>query len=477
MLLWPPLTGTQLSPVAPRSWALHSSHTPGNCHDRRAKPGEGNRSNRPERRTALLARELVRYKVDISAFSKTRFSEQGQLEEVGAGYTFLWSGWPNAERRNAGVAFAIRNDIAGPLPCLPQGINDRLMSLRLSLWGDQFATIISAYAPQMTSSDAAKDKFYENLHALLAIVPKEDKLIVLSDLNAGVGIDHAAWQGVLGPLVLAEHRLLLTNTFFRLLTRALASADYVLVWRRDRQDVLVTKAIRDADGWTDHRLVISQMRLRLQPRRRLQGKRPLIHDLLFTDDCALNTVTEDDMQRRVDLFTEGCADFRLTISTAKTVVMHQPPPSAEYNAPRINFNGAQLKNVEPFACLGSTLSRNTRIDDEVTQRISKASQAFGRLRASVWNCHGTGILHQAMLHPRTVARCLRKNSPVAGSRDLKFLCPVGRGLGPDVDVQFSHLLTPILRAVPHFFELSLDTSSLRFPVSLGKKIRGRLCAS
>ncbi|VDL94167.1 unnamed protein product [Schistocephalus solidus] len=34
------------------------------------------------------------------------------------------------------------------------------------------------------------------------------------------------------------------------------------------------------------------------------------------------------------------------------------------------------------------MSRNTRIDDEVAQRISKASQAFGRLQASVWNRHG-----------------------------------------------------------------------------------------
>ncbi|VDM05488.1 unnamed protein product [Schistocephalus solidus] len=41
MLLWPPLTGTQLTPVAPRSWVLPSGHTPGNSHDRRAKPGEG----------------------------------------------------------------------------------------------------------------------------------------------------------------------------------------------------------------------------------------------------------------------------------------------------------------------------------------------------------------------------------------------------------------------------------------------------
>ncbi|VDM02543.1 unnamed protein product [Schistocephalus solidus] len=76
MLLWPPLTGTQLSPVAPRSWVLPSGHTPVNRHDR---------SNRPERRTALVARELARYKVEIAALSETRFSEQGQLEEVGAG--------------------------------------------------------------------------------------------------------------------------------------------------------------------------------------------------------------------------------------------------------------------------------------------------------------------------------------------------------------------------------------------------------
>ncbi|VDL86546.1 unnamed protein product [Schistocephalus solidus] len=97
-----------------------------------------------------------------------------------------------------------------------------------------------------------------------------------------------------------------------------------------------------------------------------------VHDLLFADDCALNTVTEKDMQRSMDLFAEGCADFGLTISTTKTVVTHQLLPSVECNAPQININGAQLKNVENSVYLGSTLSRNTRTDDEVAERISKA---------------------------------------------------------------------------------------------------------
>ncbi|VDL90355.1 unnamed protein product [Schistocephalus solidus] len=73
------------------------------------------------------------------------------------------------------------------------------MSLRLPLRGDKLATIISAYAPPMTISDAANDKLYKDLHALLETVPKEDKLIVLSGFNACVGTDHTAWQGVLDP--------------------------------------------------------------------------------------------------------------------------------------------------------------------------------------------------------------------------------------------------------------------------------------
>ncbi|VDL88222.1 unnamed protein product, partial [Schistocephalus solidus] len=54
------------------------------------------------------------------------------------------------------------------MPCIPQGINDRLISLHLPLRGDKFATIISTYATPMKNSDAAKDKFYEDQHAMLA---------------------------------------------------------------------------------------------------------------------------------------------------------------------------------------------------------------------------------------------------------------------------------------------------------------------
>nr|VZI23439.1 unnamed protein product [Spirometra erinaceieuropaei] len=93
----------------------------------------------------------------------------------------------------------------------------------------------------------------------------------------------------------------------------------------------------------------------------------------------------------MDLISAAYENFGLVINTKKTVVMHQPPPNsatAPNAPPQISVNETQLQVVENFPYLGSTLSRNTKIDDEVANRISKASQAFGRLQSTVWNRHG-----------------------------------------------------------------------------------------
>ncbi|BHF68063.1 hypothetical protein SprV_0301109300 [Sparganum proliferum] len=82
--------------------------------------------------------------MDNIALGETYFSEQDQLQEVGAGYVFFWDDHPNAERRDACISFAAQNDILGRLSCLPQGVHDPLMIICLSLRGSNFATIINA---------------------------------------------------------------------------------------------------------------------------------------------------------------------------------------------------------------------------------------------------------------------------------------------------------------------------------------------
>nr|VZI40178.1 unnamed protein product [Spirometra erinaceieuropaei] len=57
------------------------------------------------------------------------------------------------------------------------------MALHLTLRGAKFVTVVSAYAPAITKINELKDKFYEDLRTLLAIVPKACKLIGLGDFS------------------------------------------------------------------------------------------------------------------------------------------------------------------------------------------------------------------------------------------------------------------------------------------------------
>ena len=79
-------------------------------------------SDRPQRRPALVGRELDRYKVEIAVLSETRLVKEGLLKELGAGYTFFWSGRKKEEQREAEVGFAIKSHLVSKLSGLPKGI-------------------------------------------------------------------------------------------------------------------------------------------------------------------------------------------------------------------------------------------------------------------------------------------------------------------------------------------------------------------
>ncbi|BHF69442.1 hypothetical protein SprV_0301248600 [Sparganum proliferum] len=107
----------------------------------------------------------------------------------------------------------------------------------------------------------------------------------------------------------------------------------------------------------------------------------------------------------MDLFAAACENFNLIGATEKTVVMHLPPPNGAYVTPQIHVNNAHLQVVNNFTYVGSTLSRNTKIDNEVARRNSKTSQAFVRLQNKIWKRHGLRLniklkIYKAVILPR-----------------------------------------------------------------------------
>ena len=60
-----------------------------------------------------------------------------------------------------------------------------------------------------------------------------------------------------------------------------------------------------------------------------------LRELLFADDCALNSNTEAEMHRCVNHFSRAYDNFGFTVCTKKTEAMHQPAPRKMYQEPNI----------------------------------------------------------------------------------------------------------------------------------------------
>lgn len=132
----------------------------------------------------------------------------------------------------------------------------------------------------------------------------------------------------------------------------------------------------------------------------------LILEALFADDCALMAHRENHLQVIVDRFADAARLFGLTISLGKTEVLVQPAPNTARPQPAIVIDGVQLKCVNSFKYLGSTISADGSLDKEITSRIQKASQALGRLRVKVLQQKGITLSTKLKIYRAVVLSSL-----------------------------------------------------------------------
>ena len=120
-----------------------------------------------------------------------------RVEPLG-GYTFFWKGKAADEPWMHGVCWAIRMLIVDCCKLNPIHISERLSTLCIPLRNGEKMTLISAYAPTLTSPDDIKEEFYRCLDRGIADVPENDRLSLMGDFNARTGLGRHLWPGVIG---------------------------------------------------------------------------------------------------------------------------------------------------------------------------------------------------------------------------------------------------------------------------------------
>ena len=98
--------------------------------------------------------------------------------------------------------------------------------------------------------------------------------------------------------------------------------------------------------------------------------------LLFADDCALVANTNEDIQFIMDCFSNTARRFGLTVRLKKSDVLYQPKPGSSYTPPVVKVYDTPLTSVDKFSYLGSTLSQNIVVDDDISMRLSRVGAAL-----------------------------------------------------------------------------------------------------
>ena len=165
---------------------------------------------------------------------------------------------------------------------------DRIILVKLVV-GDKVLNVISAYAPQVGLSEAAKREFWEDLDGMVRGVPSSEKLFIGGDFNGHVGTTSGGFERVHGGFGYGDRNqegeeifnfavaydLMLANTFFRKRQSHIVTfssgqhssqIDFVLTRREDKRACVDCKVIPGECVVSQHRLLVSDFRLRIRVR-------------------------------------------------------------------------------------------------------------------------------------------------------------------------------------------------------------------
>ena len=295
------------------------------------------------RRSAEVVETVGRRKLDVCLLQETRWKgvqdpsqSRNQVRKLvgrDSVYKFFWSGNPEG---TYGVGILLAECWADKVFEV-QRPSDSIILLKLII-GSTVFSIINVYAPQQGRPPADKDRFYDQLNAVLAKIPPNEELVTGGDWNGHVGKSADGFPQVHGGFGFGErnaeggrlldfavaHDLVIGNTLFEkrdshLITYASGDnqtqIDYILIRRRLRKFIRDVKVIPGEECLSQHRLLVcilqvtapARVRRRFTPRLRTWKLRDpactAAFEAKFAEKCASGPVADSATQSPEEIWS------------------------------------------------------------------------------------------------------------------------------------------------------------------------------
>ena len=145
-------------------------------------------------KSAQLAREMDKYKIDVMGISECRWLGQGKVK-MNTGDSVIFSGREDNIHRH-GVAIMMTKKVKQALMEW-KPISDRIIYARFFSKYVKIS-IIQIYAPTNEANVEDTDNFYKQFQTVVDSVHKHNILLVMGDLNAKVGEGNDRYENIIG---------------------------------------------------------------------------------------------------------------------------------------------------------------------------------------------------------------------------------------------------------------------------------------
>ncbi|KAK3532300.1 hypothetical protein QTP86_016064, partial [Hemibagrus guttatus] len=286
-----------------------------------------------------LADMMERRKVDILCVQETRW-KGSKARSIGAGFKRFYYG---VDSKRNGVGVVLKEEFVRNVLEVKRA-SDRVMSLKLEIEGVML-NVVSGYAPQVGCELEEKERFWSELDEVIESIPTGERVVIGPDFNGHVGEGNTGDEEGMGKFGVKERNLegqmvvdfakrmdmAVVNTYFQ------KREEHRVTYKSGVMDQL-SEEVRQESPWT----------------------------MMFADDIVICSESREQVEENLERWRFALERRGMKVSHSKTEYMCV---NEREGSGTVRLQGEEVKKVQEFKYLGSTVQSNGECAKEVKKRV------------------------------------------------------------------------------------------------------------